>query len=180
MPTDKKADAVERIKGWIERCTVAIATDYTGISVNQMMVLRRALRERGVEYHVVKNSLAYLAADAAGRPELKAIVEGPTAIAFGYGEPSESARAVADFIRSNRSSLTIKSGVLGDQFISAQQVNELAMLPSRDQLIARLMAQLQAPVARLTQVLNSPMAGLATVLQRRMEAMEELPLQVAE
>ncbi len=173
MPTQKKIDAVEEMRQWIERCAIAISADYTGMPVGEMTELRRALRERGVEFRVVKNRLAYLAADAAGRPEFKEIVTGPTAIAIGYEDSLEPAKALSDFVRTRRTTLTVKGGLLGDRYLTADQVAELAALPTKDVLIARLVGQLQAPIVGVARVLNGPVAGLATVLQRRIGSMEQ-------
>jgi len=161
------------MREWMSTCTVAISADFSGLGVTDMTALRRALREAGVEFRVVKNTLAYLAADAAGRPELKNIVEGPTGIAFGYGDPAGPAKALVQFIRANRSPMRIRGGVMGERGLSAQEVDTLAMLPSREELIARLLGQMQGPVTRLASVLNSPISGLARVLQGRAESLTE-------
>lgn len=173
MPTERKTKIVAELREWMERCTVAIATDYSGVSVTAMTGLRRALREQGVQYRVVKNTLAHLAADAAGQTAMKGIVEGPTGIAFGYGDPTEPAKALAEFIRTNRTTLTVKGGVMGERTLTAQEVSQLAALPSRDELLARLAGQLQSPIAGLVHVLNGPLSGLARVLQRRIESVQE-------
>lgn len=165
MPTTDKAQAVEAMKDWMEKCTVAIATNYDGLPVSEMTELRRALRESGVQYKIVKNTLAYRAADEAGKPGIKEIVKGPTGIAFTYGEQVDPAKAISEFIRSNRSSLKIIGGFLDDRVLSAADVENLASLPSKDELIAKLLGQMQAPTAGLVRVLNGPIAGLARVLQ---------------
>lgn len=165
MPTREKEQAVEAMKDWMEKCTVAIATNYAGIPVSTMTNLRRALRESGVQYKIVKNTLAYLAADAAGRPGLKEIVQGPTAIAFTYGEQVDPAKALSEFMRANRSSLSIIGGFLDDKVLSVADVENLASLPSKDELLAKLLGQMLAPTAGLVRVLNGPIEGLARVLQ---------------
>ncbi len=137
-----------------------------------MTALRRALRENGVGFHVVKNTPAHRAADAAGKPWVKQIIDGPTALAFGYGDPTVPARTLTEFIRRTRSSLTLKGGVLGERRLSAEEVAALAELPPKEVMVARLLGQLNAPLYRLVRALNSPIAGLATVLQRRVEAMQ--------
>ena len=173
MPTEKKTRKVDEIREWMEQCTIAISADYSGLRVGQMTDLRRALRERDVQFRVVKNSLALLAADAAGRPELKEIIEGPTGIAFGYGDATEPAKALTEFIRGTRSALRIKAGVVGERTLTAAEVNTLASLPSREVLLSQLLGGLQSPVTGLVQVLNGPVAGLVRVLQRHVEAAEE-------
>jgi large subunit ribosomal protein L10 len=173
LPTERKVKAVDEMREWMSKCTVAISADFSGLGVTAVTDLRRALREAGVQFRVVKNNLAYLAADAAGRPELKDIVEGPTGIAFGYGDPAEPAKALVQYIRTNRSPMRIRCGVMGERGLSAQEVDTLATLPSREELIARLLGQMQGPVARLAIVLNSPISGLARVLQGRAESLTE-------
>ena len=158
----------------MEECTVAISTDYTGLSVSAMTELRRSLREKNVQFRIVKNTLAYRAADAAGRPAFKEIVDGPTAFAFSNGEPVDPAKALVDFIRTTRSPLKIRGGILGDRVLTLEEVNNLATLPSKEELIARLMGQLNAPAAGFVYVLNANIAGLARLLQRHVENLEKV------
>jgi large subunit ribosomal protein L10 len=165
LPTEEKAQAISDIRDWIERSTIAISTNYAGLPVSQITAFRRALREAGVEYRVVKNALAFRAADEAGVPAIKQIVSGPTGIAFGYGEPSEPAKAISNFIRTNRSTMTIIGGVLDGRALSPADIENLATLPPREELIAKLLGQLQAPITGLVRVLNGPQSGLARVLQ---------------
>jgi len=169
VPTDRKVKDVEDLQKLLESCTAAISADFTGLKVDAMTALRRALRERGVTFRVVKNRITYLAADAAGRPAVKEIVQGPTGIAFGFEDPVEPAKALTDFMISTRSPLKIRGGLLGDRALSSEEVASLAALPSRDQLIAHLLGQLQAPITSLAYVLIAPVASLARVIQRHIE-----------
>ena len=169
MPTESKVQLVEQLRGWIEQCTVAISTDYSGLSVDAMTRLRRELREKGVQFRVVKNTLTHLAADAAGKPAFKEIVEGPTGIAFGYGDPVEPAKALAEYIRGARSPLKIKGSLVDGRVLSSEEVEALAALPSKEVLAARLLGQLQAPISGLLNVLNGPISGLARVLQAHID-----------
>ena len=91
MPTEAKIQRVDELKDKLERSSIAVAADYTGISVNGMTDLRRRMRAAGVDLTVVKNTLTYLASDAAGRPQVKEIVQGPTVMAFGYDDPQDVA-----------------------------------------------------------------------------------------
>ena len=173
MPTQQKTQKVASLKEKLEEATIVISTDYTGMSVTAMTAFRKALRGEGVEYRVIKNSLLYLAADEANKPLVKEIVQGPTGIALGVGDPAQPARVLVDFIRANRAPMTIRGGVLDDRALSAEEVNHLASLPPRDQLVAYLMAQLLVPLTSLAYVLSAPLTGLATVLKRRAEALAE-------
>ena len=102
MPTEQKVESVALLKEKFENASIVISADYTGMSVTAMTSFRHALRDQGVEFRVIKNSLAFLAADAANKPLLKEIIEGPTGVAIGVGDPVEPARALVDFIKASR------------------------------------------------------------------------------
>ena len=183
MPTQKKIDTVDQLTEKFRRCTITVATNYTGLDVNTMTELRQKMRESDVEYRVVKNNLTYLAADAADRPQIKDIVQGPTGLAFGYDDPITVARALGEYIRVNRSPLSIMGAVMDQRTLSSQEVLSLPFLPSKEVLVATLMgriqtpaaslmAQLQAPMVRLVGTLNGPLTSLAILLQHRVEQME--------
>ena len=174
MPTQQKIDRVQDIKGRLERSSITLTTSYSGISVNQMVELRRAMKAGGVDFTIVKNTLMALAADEAQKPQLKEIVQGPTAIAIGYEDPVEAAKAVADFVRTGGSTLAIIGAVMGDGApMSPDEVNRLASLPSKPILLAMLLGQMQSPIARLLSVMNGPLEGFGNVLQARVRQLEE-------
>ena len=174
MPTQEKINRVEELKEQLERSTITFGADYTRTSVNQMVELRRAMRANGLDFTVVKNTLMYLAADQAGRPQVKEIVQGPTAVAFGYDDPSAAAKALADYARANANTFAIRGAVLGDGApMGADGVNRLATLPPRPQMVALLLAQMQAPMARLVGALNGPVQNLDNVLRARMRQLED-------
>ena len=104
MPTQAKIDKVSELKEKLEKCSIAVTANYSNIPVNEMTELRRRTREAGFEFLVIKNNLMSLAADAADLPQLKEIMQGPTAIAFGYDEPVDVAKTLHEYIRSTRSS----------------------------------------------------------------------------
>ena len=180
MPTQKKIDQVGELSEKLAQATITVATDPTGQPVNTMTDLRRKMREHKVEYRMVKNTLAYLAADASDNPEVKEIIQGPTALALGYDNPVDVAKALEEYIRVNRSTLTIRGAVLNGKRLSRDDVISLSRLPAPEVLIGQLMGQLQAPIGnlagqlqaplqRLLGALSGPQASLATLLQRRVE-----------
>ena len=174
MPTPAKIDRVSELKDKLERCSIALTAGYSGITVNNMTDLRRRMREVGVEFLVVKNTLANLAADEAQVPQFKDIVEGPTAIAFGYADPVDTARAVNDYIRTTRLPLAIQGAILeGGTTLAPAEVERLATLPTKPQLVANLLGQMQAPLQRLLGVLNGPLQNLDGLLQARIRQLEE-------
>lgn len=173
LPTQGKIDQVSALRAKLEQCSIAVTADYTGIPTNEITELRRRMRATGIEFTVVKNTLVNLAADAAQRPQFKQIVQGPTAIAFGYGDPQDAARALSDYLRTSRSALALRGAVLGDGApLSPAEVHRLATLPGRPQLVASLLGQLQAPIQHLLLVLNGPLRSLDAVLQARLRQLE--------
>lgn len=173
MPTQEKIDRVQELKGHLERSTITFGADYTRTTVNQMTELRRAMRAGGIEFTVVKNTLMYLAADEAGRPQVKDIVQGPSAIAFGYDDPAAAAKTMADYARANANSFVIRGAVMGDgAALGPEGVTRLATLPPKPQMLALLLAQMQAPMSRLVGALNGPVQNLDNVLRARMRQLE--------
>ena len=173
MPAQEKIDRVSDLTDKLERCTITVTTNYTGISVNEMVEIRRRMRTAGADFTVVKNNLMMLAADGARRPQVKDIVQGPTAVAFGYDDPLEVAKAIAHYLRTTRSVLEVRGAVMGDgPAMSAEEVSRLASLPPKPQLVAQLMGQLQAPIQRLLGALNGPLQNLDGLLQARIRQLE--------
>ena len=174
MPTPEKIDRVQELKDKLEKSSITFSADYTRTTVNQMTELRRSMRAGGIEFTVVKNTLMYLAADQANKPQVKDIVQGPSAVAFGYDDPAAAAKTIADYARANANSFTILGAVMGDgTALGVDGVNRLATLPPKPQMLALLLAQMQAPMARLVGALNGPVQNLDNVLRARLRQMEE-------
>ena len=172
MPTVEKEAAVVELVDRIKRSTIAIATDFSGLGVNQITELRRQLRTAGVEYKVVKNRIAAIAADEAGVLPFKEILEGATGIVFGYGDVASAAKALDDYVKQTRVDLKIRNAIMDGSVLTSAQVTALAALPPRDQLLAMLLGQMLAPITGLARVMNGTIGGLAIVLQRRAEQLE--------
>ncbi|MCJ7425911.1 MAG: 50S ribosomal protein L10 [Dehalococcoidales bacterium] len=169
---EKKAQVIDSLQEVISRCSVGVLTDYRGLTAAEMTALRRQLRGAGVEYRVVKNTLARFAAARAGKGELAGFFEGPVAIAFGYGDITEPAKALAAYIQASKVGMTVKGGFLGDRVLSPKEVETLSKLPSREILLARVVGGIQSPISALVSCLSAPMAGLVGVLQSRIKQLE--------
>jgi large subunit ribosomal protein L10 len=172
MPTEKKVKLVAQLQDNFTRCRVGVMTDYRGLATSDLNELRGKLREAGVEYHVVKNSLAQIAARNAGMDEAAAMFEGPVAVAFGYGEVPDAARILTDYIRNTKSVMSIKGGFLPDRLLSPGEIETLARLPSREVLLGQVVAGLQSPIYGLVNVLAGPIRGVIGVLQARIRQLE--------
>ena len=173
MLREKKLQIVDTLTDDLARSTIIIATNYQGLLAKQMAELRNALAKAGVRYHVVKNSLVYRAADNAGKPQLRDIVEGPVALAFGYDDIVVTAKTLNQYIKSTALPVQIRGGLVEGRVLPAEEVVNLANLPPREVLIARLIGQLQAPISSLHNILAFPYRGLLNVLQNRAQAVSE-------
>jgi len=173
MLREKKVQIVSNLADDLSRSTIIIATNYQGLLAKQMAELRNALAKAGVEYHVVKNTLVYRAADHAGKPQLRDIIEGSVALAFGYDDIVNTAKALNQYIKSAALSLQIRGGLLGDRILLPEEVVSLANLPPREVLISKLIGQLQAPVVTLHNIINFPLQGLLNILQNRAQAISK-------
>ena len=172
MATEKKEEAIKRIEEFLSGCKIAIVTDYRGMSVAEMSKLRHQLRDSKTEYHVVKNTLASLAAERASKEELKRFLRGPTAVAFGYDEVTEPARILIEYIRSSGAPLIIKGGLLDKRVLSSEEVTFLSSLPSTPILISQVIQQMQAPISSLLAILSATIRGFIGVLQARKQQLE--------
>ena len=172
MAREKKAQIIDGLREVFSECNISILTDYRGLTAAVINDLRRKLRESGVEYRVVKNTLARFAVERAGRSELADLFEGPVAVASGYGEITEPARVLTEFIRNSRLGLGIKGGFLSDRLLTPEDVATLSALPSREILISQVMAGIQSPIVSLVGVLGNPIRGILGVLQARMKQLE--------
>lgn len=162
---EQKAEQVELLTDKLKKAKVAVLTDYRGLTVSQLQELRGRLRGADVEYRVIKNTLARRAAEAAGYPALKDELEGPVAIAFGYDDLSIASKLINEFVRTTRLKLDVVGGLVEGRVFSADQVKQLADLPSRETLIAQLMGTLQSPVAQLVGIMQTPLQQLLGVLE---------------
>jgi large subunit ribosomal protein L10 len=172
MPREKKAKAIDDLEQLFSRCSIGILTDYRGLKALEMAALRRRLREAGVDYKVVKNTLARIAAQRVGKEELAGVFDGPVAIAFGHGDITLPARALADYIQTTKSAMSIKGGFLPEKVLTSAEVVTLSSLPSAKVLISMVVGEVQRPIAALLGCLNAPMQGVIGALQARIQKLE--------
>ena len=172
MPTDAKRQSVAELAEAFEKATVAVAADFSGMPVNQMTQLRRRLRENGAEFRVVKNRIALLAAAQADSDLYPSLLAGVTGLAVGYGDPMPVVKALDGYVKESRASLTVRNAIVDGRLYTAAEVAALATVPPREELLARLLGQMNAPVARLAGALNSTIGQLAVVLARRAEQLQ--------
>lgn len=178
MARPEKVAAVDEIKGRITSSNGAVLTEYRGLTVTEIARLRAALRDSGTTYKIYKNTLAIRALETTELGELKELLVGPTAWAFVDGDIVGAAKAIRDFARTN-DNLIVKGGLLEGQIISADQVSEIASLPSREELLAKIAGVFKAPMYKTASLLSAiprNMAyGLKALIDQRIESGETLP-----
>lgn len=166
MANTAKAEKVDELRSAIEGAAGLVMTDYRGLKVQELQELRRRLRPRGIEYHVVKNTLFTIAAGQEGLPGMDKLFDGPTAVALSRGDEVELAKGIVEETRSLKS-VRIYGGVVRGRLLTAAEIAELAALPGRAQLQATIVGALEAPLAQLTATLAAPLRELVATLQAR-------------
>lgn len=171
-PRPEKVAVVAEVQERFSGAEAVVLTEYRGIDVTDLATLRRALREAGGEYKVYKNTLVRRATNALGL-DLDEHLTGPTAIAFvptGAGDPVAVAKALREFAKGNPN-LVLKGGVLGDKILGTADVEALADVAPREELLARLAGLIAAPMvqfAGLLQALPRDLAyGLAALIEKK-------------
>ncbi len=172
MSKEIKAQIIDELQAALSRCSIGILTDYRGMSNAQMTALRHELRKLGVEYRVVKNTLARFAVARAGREDLVDFFNGPVGIAFGFGDVVGPAKVLTEHIAAEKVILSIKGGFLTDTVLTAKNVEALARLPSREILLSQVVAGMQSPITAVVYCLASPIRSIIGGLQARIKQLE--------
>lgn len=163
MPTATKEGLVAEIKDRFNGSEAVLLADYRGLTVKEMQELRVKVREVGGEIKVYKNSLTEIAIRELALPSLDEYLEGPTAFVFIDGDPVAPAKALAGFAKEHQA-LEVKGGLVQNRVVGADGVKALATLPSREELIAKLLGTMQNPLTGTVRVLSGPARSLATVI----------------
>lgn len=166
MPSEKileqKKQIVSDLAGKLSSSVAGVIVDYKGITVADDTKLRKELREAGVEYTVVKNTLLRFAAKEAGLEELTSVLEGTTALAVSAEDPIAAAKILSKYAEGSKGKFSIKAGFMEGKVLDLEGVDRLAKLPSKEQLLVQLLS-----------VLNGNLRGLAIALNAIVEKQEE-------
>ena len=172
MPTVNGREKVAEGKEIFASSSLVIAAEYRGIDVGQMTGLRQELRNNGARLRIVKNTFARLAADAAGKPELKETMNGPIGFVVTTGDAASAAKALVKYAADKRLPVKVVGGMLDSDVLSADRIEALAKLPSRDELIAQMLGSMNSPITGLVMVMSGPVRALATVLKRHVDNLQ--------
>ena len=162
---EEKKKLVEELKEKIGAAQSIVIVDYKGLTVFEDTELRKTLREANVEYRVLKNRLMQKALNELGYTEFDEALNGPTAVAFAMTDPAAPAKILLESADKTKK-VSIKCGMVDGAFITPDGVKELATLPPKEVLIAKLLGTMSAPISGLARVLNETIAGLARVLNQ--------------
>lgn len=160
---DAKIAAVDEVKEMFTSAKDYVFTDFRGLSVEQITNLRTKLREKDADYRVIKNGRAKLAFQQLEKPDVSEYLVGPTAIALTRDDVSAVLKALLDFAKDNP--VAVKGALVDDTVFDAKQVEELSKLPTREELLAKLMATMNAPLQNLVYAMNGVPQKLVRVLQ---------------
>lgn len=162
---ERKEELVAEYSDLLSRSDGFIVTEYRGLSVAKLDDLRGALRESSGVYTVTKNTLFRIALEQNGWPVPDALLEGPTAVAFGNGNLPGVAKAVRTYVKDNADLFIIKGGVMSGSLFSAKDVEAIADLPTMDELRAQLAGLIVTPASQLAGLLQSATSQVVNVIQ---------------
>lgn len=167
MPSEKtlelKKAKVQELSGKIKEAKSFVLADYRGLTVEQDTKMRRAMREAGIEYMVVKNSIARFAMKEIGYDQLDEYLKGPTSIAISMQDPVAPSKIMTKYAKEYEK-LDIKAGVVEGKVVGIDMIKSIAALPSREELVAKVVGALAAPLYGIVTVLNANIRGLAVAL----------------
>ena len=165
LSREKKESLVAGYQAGLGTAEHAFLVDYRGVTVPEVTELRAKVRETGGQYEVVKNRLVLLAIEGSAIEELKEHFEGTVAVAYTNDDPVALAKALADF-SADVPALEFKAGIVEGQAVGAEQIEQIAKLPGREELITKLVFLLQSPIARFVRALGAIPQQLVTVLDQ--------------
>ena len=162
MDRAAKKEMVTELNGVFKASSVVVVAHYAGLTVADMQLLRRQMKQAGAAVKVAKNRLAKIALEGSDVASIGSLLKGPTLIAFS-GDPVAAPKAAVDFAKTHERFVII-GGAMGKTALDPNGVKALAALPSLDELRAKIVGLIQAPATKIAQVVNAPAAKVARVV----------------
>jgi len=180
MPNmEKKQVVINEVKEKLDKASSIVLVNARGLTVEQDTILRRKLREAGVDYKVYKNSIINYAVDDTDFVEIKPHLVGPTALAVSYDDATAAARIISKELKA-MPKLEFKAGIIGKELYDANGVAAIANIPSRDELLAKLLGSLKSPVSTFARLISQIAESKANGSDTPAPAAEAAPEPVAE
>jgi large subunit ribosomal protein L10 len=172
MPSQKKMEMVEELRSVIQKYTDFFITDYKGMNVSDMTEFRSKLRENGAVYQIIKNNIFKIALENEQIAGLDEVLVGPNAILFAE-DPVSAAKVVQEFLKDKKKAekLQLKAAFTEGRVVDQDYIKKLAELPSKEELLSKLLGTLKNPMNRMVRVLNNPLQkfvfGLKAVSEKK-------------
>lgn len=164
MNKEEKIRVVSELQDKFQKATGIVFTDYRGLNVEEITGLRNVLRESSLEYRVIKNTLAKIAAEGTSVDSAKDILSGPVGIAVGYDDPVLLAKKVLEFSKKNNK-LEIMGGIIEGGLCTPEQVKTISELPSREIQLSMLVGAMQSPLSKMASALNATLSRFIYALE---------------
>lgn len=171
MVTEAKKQEVEELKDKFDRAQGLVLSDYRGISATDLTKLRESFTKKEVEYRVVKNTLAAIAAEETGLDDLSEIFDGPIAMAVGYDDPVLPFK-ISSEVEKEYDAFSLKGGMIEGDLVESEEIETISNLSSREELLANLAVGLKSPMQKLAYVLKVKLQDLTRVLDQLREQKE--------
>ena len=165
MPSNKNLKEVKSLTEKLDKANAIYFTDYLGLDVVSITKLRKEFVSNDVEFTIAKNTLIKLAAKDVGIDGLDEFLNGPTAIALSYNDPTDPAKVIKSFLK-DFDKPSVKGMILDGQIFQAEEFEKIANLPTREQLLSQLVGMLNSPMSKLSSTLGSPLSGLLGTLKQ--------------
>jgi large subunit ribosomal protein L10 len=172
---EKKQAVIDELGEKLGSAVAFYLADFSGLNVKKVTQLRARLRKAGIEYIVVKNTLAERALAELDLPDIVTHLKGPTAVVIGKADPVEAARVLSEFAKENDNKPAIKGGIVEKRAVTTKDIDRLARLPSREQLLSELAGAMQAPMAQLLFCLQAKMQETLGLLEALKEQISNRP-----
>jgi large subunit ribosomal protein L10 len=168
LSRSQKSDKVKKLAAELETSTSAIIGTFTGLTAEKDFSLRKTVRAAGGSYHVVKNKLAAKSAEGTKIEAALKGLKGVNSVAYTSGDPVALAKALSTWVKDN-SEFTFKLGIVDGKVINVQEIGDLANMPGKEELFAKLLFLINAPAQRLATVINATGRDLAVVINQGVE-----------
>ena len=161
----KNLETVKNLTEKLDKANAIYFTDYLGLDVVSITKLRKEFVLKDVEFTIAKNTLIKLAAKDVGMEGLDEFLNGPTAMALSYNDPTDPAKVIKDFLK-DFDKPAVKGMILDGQVFQGEEFEKIANLPSKEQLLSKLVGMLNSPMSKLSSTLGSPVSGLLGALEQ--------------
>lgn len=173
MNRSQKEALVEGLRDKMSRASFTAAISFEKLDAQTAIDLRKVMRDNNIDYKVVKNTLALIAAEGTAVEQIKEEFSGPVALAFAYDDVVSPAKVISEFFKTADKKLSIKRAVVEGSVVSAEQVDALAKMPGLPELRATLLALVNTPATTLARLINTPATQVARVVQAHVDAQNE-------